>query len=106
MENLTDFKYRPLYDRVILLPDAPKEEEAGVLIPTTGQERPQEGTVIAVGPGTDPAAGKVTSVKPGDRVVYGKNAGTLITIDGVDYSIMREMEILAAEIPAAEEKAV
>ncbi len=83
----------PLADRV-LVEAAPAEEKtaSGIIIPDTAKEKPQKGTIVAAG------AGKVDepmTVKEGDTVLYGKYAGTEITIDGTDYLIMRESDILA-----------
>ena len=83
----------PLHDRVIVKP-APAEEKTagGIIIPDTAKEKPQRGVVIAAGPGKkdEPMA-----VKSGDKVLYGKYAGTEIQIDGDDLLIMRESDILA-----------
>lgn len=86
-------KVRPLADRVLIEP-APAEEKTagGIIIPDTAKEKPQRGKVIAVGPGKKD---EPTTVKPGDVVLYGKYAGTEISIDGKDYLIMRESDILA-----------
>ncbi len=83
----------PLHDRVIVKP-APAEEKTagGIIIPDTAKEKPQRGTVVAAGPGKKD---EPVSVKSGDQVLYGKYAGTEITIDGGDYLIMRESDILA-----------
>ncbi|MEM0998981.1 MAG: co-chaperone GroES [Bacteroidota bacterium] len=84
---------RPLADRVVIEP-APAEEKtaSGIIIPDTAKEKPQRGTVVAVGPGKKD---EPTTVKIGDTVLYGKYAGTEIPIDGGDYLIMRESDILA-----------
>ena len=84
---------KPINDRVVVKP-APAEEKTkgGIIIPDTAKEKPQRGEVIAVGPGKD---GKALTVKKGDTVLYGKYAGTEIQIDGEDYLIMRESDILA-----------
>ncbi len=84
---------KPLADRVLIEPKAAEEKTAsGLFIPDTAKEKPLEGTVIAVGPGTS----EVTmEVKAGDKVLYGKYAGTEITVDGKDYLIMRQSDILA-----------
>ncbi|MBX6381292.1 MAG: co-chaperone GroES [Thermoflavifilum sp.] len=83
----------PLADRVIVKP-APAEEKTkgGIIIPDTAKEKPQRGTVVAAGPGKKD---EPTTVKPGDKVLYGKYAGTEISFDGEDYLIMRESDILA-----------
>jgi len=84
---------KPLADRVLVKP-APAEEmtKGGIIIPDTAKEKPQKGTVVAVGPGKKD---EPVTVKSGDTVLYGKYAGTEITIDGVDYMIMRESDIVA-----------
>ena len=83
----------PLHDRVIVKP-APAEEKTagGIIIPDTAKEKPQKGTVVAAGPGKKD---EPMSVKNGDTVMYGKYAGTEITVEGQDYLIMRESDILA-----------
>ncbi len=86
-------KIKPLADRVLIEP-APAEEKtaAGIIIPDTAKEKPQKGTVVAVGTGKKD---EPMTVKVGDVVLYGKYAGTEITIDGNDYLIMRESDIVA-----------
>ena len=83
----------PLHDRVIVKP-APAEEKTagGIIIPDTAKEKPQRGVVIAAGPGKKD---EPMSVKAGDTVLYGKYAGTEIQVEGQDYLIMRESDILA-----------
>jgi len=83
----------PLHDRVIVKP-APAEEKTagGIIIPDTAKEKPQRGVVIAAGPGKKD---EPVTVKVGDTVLYGKYAGTEITIEGEDLMIMRESDILA-----------
>ena len=83
----------PLHDRVIVQPDAAEQKTAGgIIIPDTSKEKPQRGTVLAAGPGKKD---EPVTVKAGDQVLYGKYAGTDITVDGKDYLIMRESDILA-----------
>ena len=89
---------RPLNDRILVLRIEEEEKTAGgLIIPDTAKEKPQEGKVIAVGPGKSNETGKRTSpeVKPNDRVLFGKYTGNEIKIDGVEYLIMREDDILA-----------
>ena len=83
----------PLHDRVIVQPAAAEVKTAGgIIIPDTAKEKPQRGVVLAAGPGkTD----EPVTVKAGDTVLYGKYAGTEITVEGKDYLIMRESDILA-----------
>jgi chaperonin GroES len=89
---------RPLHDRVIIKP-APAEEttKGGLIIPDTVKEKPQRGEIIAIGEGKVSEDGKVhpLAVKIGDNVLYGKYAGTEISVDGTDYLIMRESDIFA-----------
>lgn len=83
----------PLHDRVIVKPAAAEEKSAGgIIIPDTAKEKPQRGQVIAAGPGKKD---EPTTVKAGDVVLYGKYSGTEISIEGIDYLIMRESDILA-----------
>jgi chaperonin GroES len=89
--------FRPLHDRVLV--KRVKEEEktkGGIIIPDTVKEKPQEGKVVAVGPGARGDDGKVTplDVKAGDRVLFGKWSGSEVTIDGEELIIMKESDIL------------
>jgi chaperonin GroES len=90
---MANVKIKPLADRVLVEP-APAEEKtaAGIIIPDTAKEKPQKGTVVAVGPGKKD---EPMTVKVGDNVLYGKYAGTELTIDGNNYLIMRESDIVA-----------
>ena len=84
---------KPLSDRVLILPDAAEEKTAGgLIIPDTAKEKPLAGKVVAAGPGTKDVT---MEVKEGDHVLYGKYAGTEIRIDGTDYLIMKQQDILA-----------
>ena len=84
---------KPLADRVVIEPSAAEEKTAGgLIIPDTAKEKPQRGTVVAVGPGKKD---EPITVKVGDVVLYGKYAGTEISIDGNDYLIMRESDLVA-----------
>lgn len=83
---------KPLADRVLVEPAAAEETTAsGIIIPDTAKEKPLKGNVVAVGPGKPD---EPTSVKAGDQVLYGKYSGTEITLDGKEYLIMRESDIL------------
>lgn len=84
---------KPLADRVVVQP-APAEEKtaSGIIIPDTAKEKPQRGTVVAVGPGKKD---EPMTVKTGDTVLYGKYAGTELNIEGEDYLIMKESDIYA-----------
>ncbi len=84
---------KPLSDRVLILPNPTEEKTAGgLIIPDTAKEKPLAGKVIAVGPGTKDVQ---MEVKVGDQVLYGKYAGQEIQIDGVDYLMMKQNDILA-----------
>ena len=90
-------KLKPLQDRILVRRLEEKEvKKGGIIIPDTAKEKPQEGTVIAVGSGKLDEAGKrvALEVKAGDKVLFGKYAGTEIKIDDVDHIILREDEIL------------
>ena len=84
---------KPLADRVLVLP-APAEEKTigGIIIPDTAKEKPQKGVVVAVGPGTKD---NPMTLKVGDVVIYGKYAGTEFHLEGKDYMIMRENDVIA-----------
>ncbi|GAB3814047.1 co-chaperone GroES [Pontibacter rugosus] len=89
---------KPLADRVIIAPAAAEEKtKSGIIIPDTAKEKPQRGEVVAVGEGkvSDQGALMKPQVNVGDSVLYGKYAGTEISVDGNDYLIMRESDILA-----------
>lgn len=92
-------KIMPLADRVLVKPIDPKEvKKGGIIIPDTAKEKPQEGKVIAVGKGRlNETTGEriALEVKKGDRILYGKYSGTEITVDDIEYLIMRESDILA-----------
>jgi chaperonin GroES len=86
-------KIKPLADRVIIEPAAAEEKTAsGIIIPDTAKEKPQKGTVLAAGPGKKD---EPMTLKAGDVVLYGKYSGTEINIDGANYLIMRESDVLA-----------
>ena len=87
---------QPLSDRVVVKPKAAEEKTAsGLFIPDTAKEKPMQGEVVSVGPGRYENGTKIDmTVKTGDAVLYGKYAGTEITIDGQDYLIVRESDIL------------
>lgn len=90
---MSEMNIKPLADRVLVEPAAAETKTAGgILIPDTAKEKPQKGTVIAVGPGKKD---EPLSVKVGDKILYGKYGGTDITVDGKDYLIMRESDIYA-----------
>ena len=91
-------KVKPLSDRVVVEP-APAEDmsSGGIILPDTAQEKPQQGTIVAAGPGKVSDSGKTVAmeVKKGDRILYGKYSGTEFSFEGTDYLIMRESDILA-----------
>jgi chaperonin GroES len=89
--------FRPLHDRVLVKRIEQEDTtRGGIIIPDTAKEKPMQGEVIAVGPGAKSEDGTVTplDVKTGDRVLYGKFAGTEINIDGEDYLVLRESDIM------------
>ena len=91
-------KVKPLADRVLVKPQEEAEvKKGGIIIPDTAKEKPQQGEVIAVGPGKVSESGQKVpmEVKKGDTILYGKYSGTEVTIDGEEYLIMRESDILA-----------
>jgi chaperonin GroES len=90
-------KFRPLHDRVLVRPlEQDERSSGGIIIPDTAKEKPQQGEVIAVGPGGRNEEGKVTplDVKKGDRILFGKWSGTEVTIDGDKLMIMKESDIM------------
>ena len=101
-------KFRPLHDRVVVKRFGAEEKSAGgIIIPDTAQEKPQQGEVVAVGPGGRDEAGKLIpiDVKAGDRVLFGKWSGTEVKLDGEELLIMKESDIMGViEQPAAAKK--
>jgi chaperonin GroES len=90
---MSKVKITPLADRVLVLPEAAEEKTAsGIIIPDTAKEKPQEGKIVAVGSGKKD---EPMTVKAGDTVLYGKYAGTEISVEGSEYLIMRESDIFA-----------
>src|SRR6202142_3175652 len=90
-------KFRPLHDRVVVRRLKGEEKsKGGIIIPDTVKEKPQQGEIIAVGPGGRDEAGKLVplDVKAGDRILFGKWSGTEVKIDGVEYLIMKESDIM------------
>src|SRR5689334_17489958 len=89
--------FRPLHDRVVVTRiDADDKTRGGIILPDTAKEKPSEGRVISVGPGGRDEAGKITPIdlKMGERVLFGKWSGTEVKIEGVEYLIMKESDIL------------
>jgi chaperonin GroES len=90
-------KFRPLHDRVVVRRvDAELKSAGGIIIPDTAQEKPQQGEIVAVGPGARNEKGELVAldVKAGDRVLFGKWSGTEVKIDGEDLLIMKESDIM------------
>ncbi len=101
-------KFRPLHDRVVVKRvEEDTKTAGGIIIPDTAKEKPQQGEVVAVGPGARDEQGKVVAleVKPGDRVLFGKWSGTEVKIDGEDLLIMKESDILGILEVTAKKKA-
>jgi chaperonin GroES len=102
-------KFRPLHDRVVVRRvEEDERTRGGIIIPDTAKEKPQQGEVVAVGPGALDEKGKVQplDVKPGDRVLFGKWSGTEVKLDGEELLIMKESDILGVlEGIAAKKKA-
>ena len=90
-------KFRPLHDRVVIKRvDSETKTSGGIIIPDTAAEKPQQGEVLALGPGTRDEAGKLVplDIKAGDKVLFGKWSGTEVKIDGEDLLIMKESDIM------------
>ena len=90
-------KFRPLHDRVVVKRiDAEAKSAGGIIIPDTAQEKPSQGEITAVGPGGRDEAGKLIPIdlEVGDRVLFGKWSGTEVKIDGTEYLIMKESDIM------------
>ena len=102
-------KFRPLHDRVVIRrAEGDLKSKGGIIIPDTAKEKPQEGEVIAVGPGSRDESGKLVplDVKAGDRILFGKWSGTEVKIDGEDLLIMKESDIMGiVEMTGATRKA-
>ena len=102
-------KFRPLHDRVVVKRiDAEEKSACGIIIPDTAKEKPSQGEVVGVGPGGRDETGKLIplDVKEGDRVLFGKWSGTEVKIDGVEYLIMKESDIMGVlDATAAKKKA-
>ncbi|MEI7606878.1 MAG: co-chaperone GroES [Rhodospirillaceae bacterium] len=90
-------KFRPLHDRVVVKRlESDQKTKGGIIIPDTAKEKPQEGEIIAVGPGARDESGKIVplDVKAGDRILFGKWSGTEVKIDGEEFLIMKESDIM------------
>ncbi len=102
-------KFRPLHDRVVVRRiESEAKTAGGIIIPDTAKEKPQEGEIIGVGPGARDESGKLVplDVKVGDRILFGKWSGTEVKIDGQEYLIMKESDVMGiVEATAASRKA-
>jgi chaperonin GroES len=90
-------KFRPLHDRVVVRRiDAEDKTKGGIIIPDTAKEKPQEGEIVAAGPGARDESGKIVplDLKAGDRILFGKWSGTEVRIDGEDLLIMKESDVM------------
>ena len=102
--------FRPLHDRVVVRRlESEERTKGGIIIPDTAKEKPQEGEIIAVGPGARDEAGKIQplDVKAGDRILFGKWSGTEVKIDGEELLIMKESDVMGiiSGVPATKKKA-
>ena len=97
LRRIINMKFRPLHDRVLIeVLDSEEKTTGGIIIPDTAKEKPQEGKIVAVGPGAKTDDGKIIpmDVKIGDLVLFGKWSGTEVKIDGKEYSIMKESDVM------------
>ena len=100
-------KFRPLHDRIVVRRiESEEKTKGGIIIPDTAKEKPQEGEVIAVGPGARNEQGQIVAldVKVGDRVLFGKWSGTEIKLDGEDLLIMKESDVMGVIEAQIEQK--
>jgi chaperonin GroES len=100
-------KFRPLHDRIVVKRiEAEAKSAGGIIIPDTVKEKPQQGEVVAVGPGGRDESGKLIpiDVKAGDRVLFGKWSGTEVRIDDDDYLIMKESDVMGVLVDSAARK--
>lgn len=100
--------FRPLHDRVLVQRvESDDKTKGGIIIPDTAKEKPQEGKVVAVGPGARDESGKVVAldVQAGDHILFGKWSGTEVKLDGEDYLIMKESDIMGVLDGSAQAKA-
>ncbi len=97
MATATDLKVKPLADRVVVKPlEETEQMRGGLYIPDTAKEKPQQGEIVAIGPGRFEKGQRVPmEVKVGDKVLYGKYSGTEVTVDNEQYLILRESDVLA-----------
>jgi chaperonin GroES len=102
-------KFRPLHDRVVVKRiEAEQKTAGGIIIPDTAKEKPQQGEVIAVGPGGRDETGKLIPIdlQTGDRVLFGKWSGTEVKIDGIEYLIMKESDVMGVLVEASASRKV
>ena len=100
-------KFRPLHDRVVVKRiEAEEKTTGGIIIPDTAKEKPQEGEVVAVGPGGRDEAGKLVPIdlEAGDRILFGKWSGTEVKIDGIEYLIMKESDVMGVLVEGKSHK--
>ena len=110
VQKENEMAFRPLHDRILVRRiDAEEKTAGGIIIPDTAKEKPQEGEIVAVGPGARDEAGRINAldVKAGDRVLFGKWSGTEVKIDGEELLIMKESDIMGIieGSPAVKKKA-
>jgi chaperonin GroES len=101
---MASINFRPLHDRVVVRRvESEEKTKGGIIIPDTAKEKPQEGEVVAVGTGIRDDKGAITAldVKAGDRVLFGKWSGTEVKLNGEDYLIMKESDIMGIKIGRA-----
>ena len=103
-------QFRPLHDRVVVRRlESEEKTKGGIIIPDTAKEKPQEGEVVAVGPGARDESGKIQplDLKAGDRILFGKWSGTEVKIDGEELLIMKESDVMGVitGVPATKKKA-
>jgi chaperonin GroES len=94
---MAKLKFRPLHDRVVVRRlESEEKSKGGIIIPDTAKEKPQEGEIVSVGSGARDDSGKIVAldVKAGDKILFGKWSGTEVKLDGVDYLIMKESDIM------------
>ncbi|GAB4066631.1 co-chaperone GroES [Ancylobacter sonchi] len=94
---MAKLKFRPLHDRIVVKRiDAEEKTAGGIIIPDSAKEKPSQGEVVSVGPGARDEAGKLVplDVKAGDKVLFGKWSGTEVKLDGTDYLIMKESDVM------------
>jgi chaperonin GroES len=100
-------KFRPLHDRVVVERiDAEDKTAGGIIIPDTAKEKPQQGRIVGVGPGGRDESGKLIPIdlKVGDKVLFGKWSGTEVKIDGIEYLIMKESDIMGVLLESEAKK--